>query len=58
VSFIGKSAIDFGLLCQIWMMDDNECGAVGGMSGNENRITRRMPAPVLHCPPQIPHSQT
>jgi hypothetical protein len=35
-------------------MYDNECGAVCGMSGRENRSTRRKPAPVQICPPQIP----
>jgi hypothetical protein len=38
-------------------MDD--CGAVGGMRiGRGNRDTRRKPAPVLLCPPQIPRDQT
>jgi hypothetical protein len=40
------------------MMDDDECGAVGGMSGRRNRSTRRKPAPLLLCPPQIPHDLT
>jgi hypothetical protein len=44
----------FGPLYQLRMMDDGECGAVGGMSGRGNRSTRRKPAPVLLCPPQIP----
>jgi hypothetical protein len=36
--------------------DDDECGALGGMRfGRGNRSTRRKLAPVLHCPPQIPH---
>jgi hypothetical protein len=36
-----------------------ECGAVGGMKiGRGNRITRRKPAPVPLCPPQIPHDLT
>jgi hypothetical protein len=40
------------------MMDD-ECGAVGGMIGKgENRSTRRKPAPMSLCPPQIPHDLT
>jgi hypothetical protein len=37
------------------MTDDDECGAVGGMSGRGNRSTRRKPAPVPLCPPQIRH---
>jgi hypothetical protein len=40
-------------------MIDDECGAVGGMRiGRENRSTRRKPAPVPLCPPQIPHDLT
>jgi hypothetical protein len=36
--------------------DDDDCGAVGGMRiGRGNRCTRRIPAPVPVCPPQIPH---
>jgi hypothetical protein len=39
--------------------DDDECGAVGGMRiGRGNRSTRRKPAPVPLCPPQIPHHLT
>jgi hypothetical protein len=34
---------------------DGECGAVGGIMGRGNRRTRRKPAPVPLCPPQIPH---
>jgi hypothetical protein len=34
--------------------DDSKCG----MSGRGNRITRRKPAPVPLCPPQIPHDPT
>jgi hypothetical protein len=42
----------FGLLYQPHMT--YECGAVGGMIiGRGNRNTRRNPAPVLLCPPQI-----
>jgi hypothetical protein len=40
------------------MMDDDDCGAMGGMKiGRGNRSTRRKPAPVPLCPPQIPHDQ-
>jgi hypothetical protein len=39
-------------------MDDDECGAVGGMIGKGNRSTRRKPAPVPLYPPQIPHDLT
>jgi hypothetical protein len=41
------------------MLDDDECGAIGGMRlGRGNRSTRRKPAPVPLCPPQIPHALT
>jgi hypothetical protein len=40
-------------------MIDDECGAVGGMRiGRGNRSTRRKPASVPLCPPQIPHDLT
>jgi hypothetical protein len=37
------------------MIDEDDCGAIGGMKGN--RSTRRKPAPAPLCPPQIPHDQ-
>jgi hypothetical protein len=37
------------------MIDDNECGAVGGMDDRENRNSRTKPVPVQLCPPQTPH---
>jgi hypothetical protein len=44
------------LLYQPRMIDDDDYGAVGGMRiGRGNRSTRRKPAPVPLCPPQIPH---
>jgi hypothetical protein len=37
----------------------HDCGAVGGMRiGRGNRNTRRKPASVPLCPPQIPHDLT
>jgi hypothetical protein len=50
----------FGLLYQPRMIDDDdECGAVGEMRiGRGNGSTRRKPAPVPLCPPQIPHDLT
>jgi hypothetical protein len=40
-------------------MIDDECGVVGGMRiGRGNRSTRRKPAPVPLCPPQMPHDLT
>jgi hypothetical protein len=48
-----------GLLYQPQMMDDGDCGAIGGLKiGRGNRSTRRKPAPVPLCPKQIPHDQT
>jgi hypothetical protein len=48
-----------GLFYEPRMIDDDECGAVGGMRiDRENRSTRRKPVPVPHCPPQIPHDLT
>jgi hypothetical protein len=46
-----------GLLYQPRMMmdDDDECGAICGMSDRGNRSTRRKPAPLPLYPPQIPH---
>jgi hypothetical protein len=45
-----------GLLYQPRIIDDDECGAVGGISiGRGSRSTRRKPAPVPLCIPQIPH---
>jgi hypothetical protein len=35
-------------------MDDDECGAIGGIAGRGNRSTRRKPAPVSLCSSQIP----
>jgi hypothetical protein len=43
------------LLCQ--PLDDYDDGEFGGMMiGLGNRSTRRKPAPVPLCPPQIPHT--
>jgi hypothetical protein len=53
------TAATTGLLYQPQMIDDGDYGAVGGMKiGRGNRSTRRRPAPVTLCPPQIPHDQT
>jgi hypothetical protein len=57
LSLLGTSAT-LGLLYQPRMIDD-DYGAVGGMRiGEGNRSTRRKPAPVPVCPPQIPHDLT
>jgi hypothetical protein len=53
------SAATSGLLYKPQMIDEGDCGAVGGMKiGRGNRSTRRKPAPAPLCPPQIPHDQT
>jgi hypothetical protein len=44
-----------GLLYQHLVIDGDDCGAVNGMNVLQgNRSTRRKPAPVTVCPPQIP----
>jgi hypothetical protein len=51
----GAESTITGLLYQPQMMiDDDECGAVGGMIGRGNRSTQRKHATVPRCPPQIP----
>jgi hypothetical protein len=55
---LGMSAT-VGLLYQPLMIDDDDYGAVDGMRiGRGNRSTRKKPAPVPRCPPQIPHALT
>jgi hypothetical protein len=49
----------FGLMYQPQMIDDGDCRAIGGMKTDRgNPSTRRKPAPVPLCPPQIPHDLT
>jgi hypothetical protein len=53
------TAATTGLLYQPQMIDEGDCGTIGGMKiGRGNRSTRRKPAPAPHCPPQIPLDQT
>jgi hypothetical protein len=40
------------------MIDNDECGEVGGMIGRGNIRTLRKPAPVPLCPSQIPRDVT
>jgi hypothetical protein len=35
---------------------DYDVREIGGMIGSGNRSTRRKPAPMPLCPPQIPHA--
>jgi hypothetical protein len=52
------TAATSGLLYKPQMIDEGDCGAIGGMKiGRGNRSIRRKPAPVPLCPPQIPHDQ-
>jgi hypothetical protein len=39
-------------------MDDDECGAVGGMIGKGNRSIGREFAPMTLSPPEIPYDLT
>jgi hypothetical protein len=51
LSPLGTTA-NIGLLYQHQMIDDGDCGAIGGIRiGRGNRNTQRKPAPVPHCPP-------
>jgi hypothetical protein len=53
------TAATSGLLYKPQMIDEGDCGAIGGMNiGMGNRSTRRKPAPAPLCPPQILHDQT
>jgi hypothetical protein len=55
---LGAAAI-IALLYQPQMIDDDDCGATGGIKiGRGNRSTRRKPASTPLCPPQIPHGET
>jgi hypothetical protein len=53
------TAATTGPLYQPQMIDDGDCGVIGGMKiGRGNRSTRRKPTPAPLYPPQIPHDQT
>jgi hypothetical protein len=53
------TAATSGLLYKPQMIDEGDCGAIGGIKiGRGKRSTRRKPAPATLCPPQIPHDQT
>jgi hypothetical protein len=63
ISGVGLSplgtATTSGLLYKPQMIDEGDCGAIGGMkSGRGKQSTRRKPAPAPLCPPQIPLDQT
>jgi hypothetical protein len=53
------TAATTGPLYQPRMIDDGDCGAIGGMKiGRGNRSTRKKFTPVLLCPTQIPYDLT
>jgi hypothetical protein len=53
------TAATSGLLYKPQMIDEGDCGAIGGIKiGRGNWSTRRKPAPASLRPPQIPHDQT
>jgi hypothetical protein len=52
LSLLGTAAA-IGLSYQSQIIDDGDCGAIGGMKiGSENRSTRRKAAPVPLCSPK------
>jgi hypothetical protein len=53
------TAATTGLFYQPQMIHDGDCGAICGLKIDRGtRSTRRKPAPVPLCPPQIPHNLT
>jgi hypothetical protein len=53
------TAANTGLLYQLQMIDDGDCGEIGGIKiGRGNRNTRRKPVPVSLCPPDLTQDQT
>jgi hypothetical protein len=58
LSPLGTAATS-GLLYKPHMIDEGDCGAIGGMKiVRGNWVTQRKPAPAPLCPPQIPHDHT
>jgi hypothetical protein len=54
LSPLGTAATS-GLVYKPQMIDEDDCGAIGGMKiGRGNRSTRIKPTPVPLCPPQNP----
>jgi hypothetical protein len=52
------TAATSGLLYQPQMIDEGDCGTIGGIkTGRGNRSAPRKPAAAPLCPPQIPHDQ-
>jgi hypothetical protein len=58
LSPLGTAATS-GLLYKPQMIDEGDCGAIGGMKiVRGNRSTWRKPALAPFCPPKFPHDQT
>jgi hypothetical protein len=58
-TYVTRYCGHFWPIVQPQMIDEGDCGAIGGMKiGRGNRSTRRKPAPAPLCPPQIPLDQT
>jgi hypothetical protein len=58
LSLLGTSATNWSIVPASDMINDDECGEVGGMkTGRGNRSTRKT-FPMPFCPPQIPHDLT
>jgi hypothetical protein len=58
-TYVTRYCGHFWPIVQPQMIDEGDCGAIGGMKiGRGNRSTRRKPAPAPFCPPQIPLDQT
>jgi hypothetical protein len=50
------TAATTGLLYRPRIIDDGDCGEIGGIKiSRGNRITRRKPVPAPLCTPKIPH---
>jgi hypothetical protein len=56
LSPLGTAATNWPVVYQPQMVGEGDYGAIGGMKiGRGNRSTRKNPALVSFCPPQIPH---
>jgi hypothetical protein len=58
-AYVTRYCGHFWPIVQPQMIDEGDCGAIGGMKiGRGNQSTRRKPAPAPFCSPQIPLDQT
>jgi hypothetical protein len=58
LNFFGWGRPQFGLLYQLQMIDERLWSSRCNENWQGNRNTRRKPAPLSLCPPQIPHDLT